>query len=230
MTGMLADHPDVQQVGEEWIQAVLAKDFQALAGLCHAAVRSRLVTPSRIVSLENAADLSSRVAGWFQECSSLQIEVSRVEMVGEKLGIFYRLLVVENGQPYAVEQQIFSTVQGHRIEQLSLLCSGFQPVPGQMEASTAQPASSALAARQPLQAAAFLKVETGAGQESTCAILTPAIKRKLGDIDSGQVLEIQVNDPSAKEDIEAWCRLSGNALLQMDSGAGQALHFYLRKK
>jgi TusA-related sulfurtransferase len=39
-----------------------------------------------------------------------------------------------------------------------------------------------------------------------------------------------VDDPSAKEDIEAWCRLTGNSLLQSDRGAGQELNFYLMKK
>lgn len=216
MTGNPTENPGGLRVGEEWIQAVLAKDFQALADLCHPAVRSRLMTPKRIDSLENASDLSRRAAGWFQDCSSLQMEQQRVEMVGEKLAIFYRLHVVENGQPYVVEQQIYCTLQAERIDQLSLLCSGFQPA-GEMEAAADQ-------------ADAFLKVDTEPGQGSTCAILTPAIKQKLGDILSGQVLEVLVDDPSAKEDIEAWCRLSGNALLKMDPGAGQALRFYLRKK
>ncbi len=38
---------------------------------------------------------------------------------------------------------------------------------------------------------------------STCAILTPAIKSKLREMNSGQVLEVRVDDPSARGDIEA---------------------------
>ena len=86
------------------------------------------------------------------------------------------------------------------------------------------------AASSPLHADAFLKFETGGGNGSTCSILTPSIKRKLGEMSAGQVLEIQVDDTSAKEDIEAWCRLTGNTLLKMDQGAGQELDFYLMKK
>ncbi len=65
---------------------------------------------------------------------------------------------------------------------------------------------------------------------STCAVLTPAIKSKLREMSSGQVLEVQVDDPSAKGDIEAWCRLSGNTLLKMIDNESQALRFFVKKK
>jgi hypothetical protein len=39
-----------------------------------------------------------------------------------------------------------------------------------------------------------------------------------------------VDDPSAKEDIEAWSRLTGNPLLRSNPGAGQETLFYLMKK
>ena len=65
---------------------------------------------------------------------------------------------------------------------------------------------------------------------STCALLTPAIKAKLKQMDSGQALEVRVNDPTAREDIAAWCRLSGNELLTMRDEGHQGLRFFVRKK
>lgn len=65
---------------------------------------------------------------------------------------------------------------------------------------------------------------------STCAILTPAIKSKLREMNTGQILEVQVDDPSARSDIEAWCRLSGNTLLKIIGDEGQALRFFVKKK
>jgi TusA-related sulfurtransferase len=65
---------------------------------------------------------------------------------------------------------------------------------------------------------------------STCALLTPAIKNRLRDLDSGQVLEVRVTDSSAREDIAAWCRLSGNESLGMIDEGHQGLRFFLRKK
>ena len=78
---------------------------------------------------------------------------------------------------------------------------------------------------------ALLEIYTGAGESgSTCALLTPAIKAKLREMQSGQVLEVRVDDPTARGDIEAWCRLSGNLLLQMNEEVGQELRFFVRKK
>ncbi len=65
---------------------------------------------------------------------------------------------------------------------------------------------------------------------STCAVLTPAIKSKLREMSAGQVLEVRVDDPSARGDIEAWCRLSGNILLKIIADKSQALQFFIKKK
>jgi TusA-related sulfurtransferase len=121
------------------------------------------------------------------------------------------------------------------IDQLSLLCSGFQFVEDIAAASdlsstteleTAEPSEKA----NLFQADACLRVNTVGGQGSTCAILTPSIKQKLKEMNSGQILEVLVDDPSAKEDVEAWCRLSGNLLMKIDVDAEKHLHFYLVKK
>jgi TusA-related sulfurtransferase len=68
---------------------------------------------------------------------------------------------------------------------------------------------------------------------TTCALLTPAIKARLRELSAGQVLEVRVDDPQAREDIASWSRLSGHELLAVvaDSARGASeLHFYLRKK
>jgi tRNA 2-thiouridine synthesizing protein A len=224
-----------RQLGESWIRALLEKDYQRLAEICQPDIHSRLMTPRRVDSFENVSDLAQKVEYWFRECSSLQEEQSRVAMVGEKLAIFYRLSFQKNGEAYLAEQQVYCSYQEGLIDTLSLLCSGFQPVQArvdrpipQKEVSTANRMSSA--SQLPIQADAFLSFDSHSEQGSICALLTPSIKRKLGEMSSGQVLEINVDDPSAKEDIEAWCRLSGNALLNSDLNAGSTNHFYVVKK
>jgi len=79
------------------------------------------------------------------------------------------------------------------------------------------------------QALLELKVETE-NSASTCAILTPMIKAKLSELHSGQVLEVRVNDPTAREDIASWSRLSGNQLLAMAEEGHAGLRFFLKKK
>jgi len=77
------------------------------------------------------------------------------------------------------------------------------------------------------------RLEFNSASESagpTCALLTPAIKAKLRDMTSGQVLEVRVDDPTAKEDILSWSRLSGNEVLDIFAEESRYLRFYLRKK
>ncbi|HLO30653.1 MAG TPA: sulfurtransferase TusA family protein [Anaerolineales bacterium] len=77
----------------------------------------------------------------------------------------------------------------------------------------------------------LLVFHTGASETgSTCAVLTPAIRSKLREMQSGQVLEVRVDDPAARGDIEAWSRLSGNVLLKVVAQAGPELRFFVRKK
>jgi TusA-related sulfurtransferase len=61
---------------------------------------------------------------------------------------------------------------------------------------------------------------------STCALLTPAIKTRLRELESGQVLEVRVNDSTAREDIASWCGLSGNELLAMLDEGHQGSRFW----
>jgi TusA-related sulfurtransferase len=49
-------------------------------------------------------------------------------------------------------------------------------------------------------------------------------------MNSGQILEVRVDDPTARSDIEAWSRLSGNTLLKVIESDGSVLRFFLRKK
>ncbi len=67
-------------------------------------------------------------------------------------------------------------------------------------------------------------------QGATCAVLTPAIKAKLREMVAGQVLEVVVVDPAAREDLASWCRLSGHTLLAVREESSCLLYAYLRKK
>jgi TusA-related sulfurtransferase len=71
---------------------------------------------------------------------------------------------------------------------------------------------------------------SSAMEGTTCAILTPVIRAKLREMEAGQVLEVRVDDPTAREDLESWSRLSGNALLAMRAEPSGVLRAWLRKK
>jgi TusA-related sulfurtransferase len=213
-----------QQIGEGWIQAIIQGDWDRLENYCQPYVQSDVLLPHRYFAFEKALDLAAKVREWFGECSAFTIEHTRIEPVGERLGICYRLRFLKQGAWKVAEQQLYCTLQDERIARLHLLCSGFQPIEaGGLAGSGQEKAGS--------EQAALLVIQTGAeDQGSTCALLTPAIKARLREMESGQVLEVRVDDPSARQDIEAWCRLSGNSLLKISAAGETDLHFWVRKK
>jgi tRNA 2-thiouridine synthesizing protein A len=62
-----------------------------------------------------------------------------------------------------------------------------------------------------------------------CATLTPRIRARMRQLESGQVLEVVSDDPAAREGVPAWSRLTGNPLLATATD-GDRLHFSIRKK
>jgi TusA-related sulfurtransferase len=72
--------------------------------------------------------------------------------------------------------------------------------------------------------------QTVAAHGAMCALLTPAIKGKFQEMSGGQILEVLVNDPTAREDIASWCRLSGHELLAAIDESPQLLRVFIRKR
>ena len=64
----------------------------------------------------------------------------------------------------------------------------------------------------------------------SCATLTPLTKAKLSTLLSGNVLEVYSDDPSAREGMAAWSRMTGNPLLAVVAEDANRTRFYLRKK
>ncbi len=219
---------DYFQVGESWAQAIEAKSFKHIAQFCQPDVRSRLMTPNRYATLESADALAAKIQQWFEESDTIKIQEVRIQPVGDKVAISYRLTLRERGEWLEVEQQIFGILKDGLLSQLDLLCSGFRPIPP--STPTARPVQRGLAAHSSSPAADAVLVANNEVAGSTCAILTPSIKTKLRELDSGQVLKVEVRDPTARGDIEAWCRLSGNELLTMTEDEKGNLSFFLKKK
>ncbi len=48
-----------------------------------------------------------------------------------------------------------------------------------------------------------------------CADLTPALKSAPRGLASGQTIEVRTDDATARADVPAWARLTGNELLQV---------------
>jgi tRNA 2-thiouridine synthesizing protein A len=50
--------------------------------------------------------------------------------------------------------------------------------------------------------------------EKNCSQLIMEVMLAMQHLDQGQTLLVMAHDPSAPIDLEAWCRMTGNALVQ----------------
>ena len=54
-----------------------------------------------------------------------------------------------------------------------------------------------------------------------CPMPISKTAKKIKDLQTGQVLEILADDEGIKEDLPAWCQMTGNELLKIDEEEGQ---------
>jgi TusA-related sulfurtransferase len=63
-----------------------------------------------------------------------------------------------------------------------------------------------------------------------CATLTPIIAARIRQLESGQVLEVWSDDPTARSGLASWSRLTGNSIVAIvEDGPGRT-RYYLRRK
>lgn len=65
-----------------------------------------------------------------------------------------------------------------------------------------------------------------------CVDLTPLIAKTMRDLQPGEVLEVHTDDPAARAGVPAWCRLTGNRLVQTRADHDQPTQttFHIAKK
>ena len=73
---------------------------------------------------------------------------------------------------------------------------------------------------------ADLTVDMG---QAGCGDLTPLIRGRMRELQSGQVIEVISEEPAAHEGIPAWSRLTGNELIGTVRESSRS-RFFIRKK
>ena len=63
-----------------------------------------------------------------------------------------------------------------------------------------------------------------------CATLTPQIRERIRELESGQVLEVRTDDPAAREGVPAWSRLTGHGLIATVVDDELRTRFFIRRK
>jgi tRNA 2-thiouridine synthesizing protein A len=63
------------------------------------------------------------------------------------------------------------------------------------------------------------------GGDRSCGELILALKRAIDRLRTGEILKLMSRDPGAKEDLPAWCRITGHRLLWDDGST-----FYIQRR
>jgi TusA-related sulfurtransferase len=61
-----------------------------------------------------------------------------------------------------------------------------------------------------------------------CPMPIAQTKEKIDEIEIGQILKVEADDPAAEEDIKAWAKRTGHELLKFEK-ENNILTFYIKK-
>jgi TusA-related sulfurtransferase len=199
-----------------FVAALATRQRSALLESLDDDVRLRALLPRRDVDLTGSPGVADELLGWFAEVPHIAPLETRVEPMGDLWHAGYRWQLDGLVPTLLVEQQAYCTVANGRITTIRLVCSGFRPVSGPTNAHTSPSTPEALVVVATIEA-------LGEG----CATLTPRIAATMRGLDTGAVLAVLTDDPSAADDIAAWSRLTGHQLVA-STAEGTGTRHYLR--
>lgn len=118
-----------QSLGEQFAQAVAAKDDAAVLGLLHPEVDFRAMTPSRIWDAGEPNDVVDILATWFGSRGTLeQVVQLDTDRFADRERVGYRLRFRDGDAVQLVEQQAYISERDGKIGWLRIMCTGFRPV------------------------------------------------------------------------------------------------------
>lgn len=191
-------------LGETFLVALAARDFDHIAGLFQPHIRFRALVPSGLREGTTAREAADWFRRWYGDAGAFQMLDSAVDQIVDRLAITYRIQLRKPDGWQVIEQHAYCDVVGDRIADMALLCSGFLPDPQRRGANDqwqlAQPR---------LGADAFYDAgDKGCGEGPI-----DAIAGLMHRMQPGQTLEVRATDPSVVADLPAWCRLAGHELV-----------------
>jgi ketosteroid isomerase-like protein len=114
-------------LGAQLTAAIAAQDAAAIAACFAADAEFRALTPPGLRERSGAGETAALIESWFADSSELDLVETITKELSDRVHIAYRFQGVEEGEPYAVEQHLYCSVEGGRITRADLLCSGFRP-------------------------------------------------------------------------------------------------------
>jgi len=62
-----------------------------------------------------------------------------------------------------------------------------------------------------------------------CPLPIARTKEEIENIEVGQILKVEADDPAAEEDISRWARRAGHEVLRLEN-SGNVITFWIRRK
>jgi hypothetical protein len=116
-------------VAETFMDALIARDFDRLAGCLSPDAQARLLLPRGAEEILGRGPIRARIEGWFSTASEFDLLYSSLDSVGARQRLNWRFHVVRDGQTAeTIEQVLFVDGGPEGLQRLDLLCSGFHPM------------------------------------------------------------------------------------------------------
>jgi hypothetical protein len=118
-----------ESVGERFVAAFAAKDFQRAGELLDPEVDFRALTPNRAWEASGAdAVVSEVLTRWLEDSDHVE-GISDIETggVADRKRVAFRVRGHNDDGPFILEQQAYYTERDGRIDWLRMLCSGMRP-------------------------------------------------------------------------------------------------------
>lgn len=120
----------LEQCGQRLLDALQRRDMAALSACFDPDVRLQVLQPSGLRERDGAAAVVDTFAGWFADTSdALDVLHRRLEVLGDRLSISYRITLASAAGADVVEQHLYATPGRAGLATVRLLCSGFLPQP-----------------------------------------------------------------------------------------------------
>jgi hypothetical protein len=117
------------EVGEGFVEAMAAKDYDRVTELVAPGVDFRAITPNRFWQVSSGEALVSEVLpSWFEESDHIEELVElETDSFSDREHLAYSFRGHNQDGPFVVEQHAYYAVEGGRIAWMRVLCSGFRP-------------------------------------------------------------------------------------------------------
>lgn len=194
-----------------FVGALRRRDFTALEAALAPDARARFLLPPGEEEYESAAAIRQRIETWYGAATTFAMLASDDDPIGPRRRLTWRLRVTFDPnceQHQVVEQVAFVDVGVQGIDQIDLLCSGFQP-DGTLD-------------EHPV-------VVYDAGDRGCADGLAQEFRQQINALPLGATLVSVVRDPAAKADLPPLARMLGHAVTSVESEPGGVVRITVEK-